>query len=638
MNARQATLINLLLRTDHFIPTADLATDLGCSERTVRTDMYVVNSFLAQQDGIPARIESKRGNGLRIVCSEDARTRIVSAVRLRALEIDDDLDRFCSGIIALMLEPARFTIETLARTLFTNKQRLKDDLGTWETLMEPFGIRIVRNRALSVRGPEGAVRIFLVHHLSQLPPDRLRDRLGMRSEGAGDFAFLKAIASDLEQELRIPFTDNAREQIFLYLQISARRLCLGHGLEASAPSGWNEGAQRDTRGSRPDAPAITRACDRIAATLGVAVPPAERSMLRDIILVSTRRWTPELEHNWQPVERVRHISNALADGVADLVGSKLPTELEKPLAFLVNASMMHRAVGLSVSLPPENIRVARFEHMAMTMRIMRALLDNHALAEFRPFETDYTRIAMLLLGWAERDSRTDHWQVGLVVNCGIEQAYFARNRLERLVDELHVARILTEAEAMELSATDTGLDFLIGFMPIECEMPYVTIGEAVGVEDIARVTETLLRLGLPRLTSGGASIAPDNPAELLLPAENRISARDAIRQLLEERGIWRGQPGRFADIFEACSTEQSGWLVFTVHTADILRTSILFCELTGYVSFVGDRIERAAILAVSPADDLMVPQLASTFRRAMKKAGGADGSAPSGHSAGTLPA
>ena len=635
MNARQATLINLLLHADHFIPTAELAADLGCSERTVRTDMHVVNGFLAQQNGISARIESKRGNGLRIACGEDARTRIASAVRLQALEIDDDLDRFCSGIIALMLEPARFTIETLARTLFTNKQRLKDDLGAWETLMGPFGIRIVRNRALSVRGPEGAIRIFLVHHLSQLPPDRLRERLGARSGNSGDFTFLKAIASDLERELRIPFTDNAREQLFLYLQISARRLRLGHRLETSSLNG-SEGAKPGTRRTRPDAPAIARACNRIATALGVEVPRTERRMLRDIILVSTRRWTPELEHNWQPVDRVRQISDTLAGGVADLVGSALPTELEKPLAFLVNASMMHRAVGLSVSLPPENIRVARFEHMAMTMRIMRALLDNPALAEFRPFETDYTRIAMLLLGWAERDSRTDHWQVGLVVNCGIEQAYFARNRLERLVDELHVARILTEAEAAKLSADDTGLDFLIGFTPVECDMPYVTIGEAVGVEDIARVTDTLLRLGLPRLASSGASISPDDPAELLLQADDRTSARDAIRQLLEERGIWRGRHERFAGIFEACSTEQGGWLVFAVHTADILRTSILFCELTGYVSFVGDRIERAAILAVSPADDAMVPQLASTFRRAMKKAGSAVDPALPGHTASTL--
>ena len=46
MNVRQSTLLRSLLDIEHFTPVAEFARMLGCSEKTVRTDVQAVNEHL----------------------------------------------------------------------------------------------------------------------------------------------------------------------------------------------------------------------------------------------------------------------------------------------------------------------------------------------------------------------------------------------------------------------------------------------------------------------------------------------------------------------------------------------------------------------------------------------------------------
>ena len=68
---------------------------------------------------------------------------------------------------------------------------------------------------------------------------------------------------------------------------------------------------------------------------------------------------------------------------------------------------------------------------------------------------------MLLLSYMDGLSPHDQWRVGLVVNCGIEQVFYARDRLERLIPRMRVARVLTETEVAEIESDPkhSSLDF-----------------------------------------------------------------------------------------------------------------------------------------------------------------------------------
>lgn len=59
MNVRQSTLLRSLLDIEHFTPVAEFARMLGCSEKTVRTDVQAVNEHL-ERGGFASRVGSKR--------------------------------------------------------------------------------------------------------------------------------------------------------------------------------------------------------------------------------------------------------------------------------------------------------------------------------------------------------------------------------------------------------------------------------------------------------------------------------------------------------------------------------------------------------------------------------------------------
>lgn len=73
INRRQANLLKTLVSTTSYLPTATLAGELSCSERTVRNDVAAINAFL-EQNGLAARTASKRGTGIQLNPSPAERT------------------------------------------------------------------------------------------------------------------------------------------------------------------------------------------------------------------------------------------------------------------------------------------------------------------------------------------------------------------------------------------------------------------------------------------------------------------------------------------------------------------------------------------------------------------------------------
>lgn len=121
INRRQANLLKTLVSTTSYLPTATLAGELSCSERTVRNDVAAINAFL-EQNGLAARTASKRGTGIQLNPSPAERERILGLVKERALALDPALDRFYRGILLLICDyNGDYTVESLARAILTNK-------------------------------------------------------------------------------------------------------------------------------------------------------------------------------------------------------------------------------------------------------------------------------------------------------------------------------------------------------------------------------------------------------------------------------------------------------------------------------------------------------------------------------------
>ncbi len=76
MNSRQGALLRALLDAGDYKTSADFGRELGCSDRTVRSDVKALNAFL-EHEGFATRVGRQRGAGLRLALAVGEENRLV---------------------------------------------------------------------------------------------------------------------------------------------------------------------------------------------------------------------------------------------------------------------------------------------------------------------------------------------------------------------------------------------------------------------------------------------------------------------------------------------------------------------------------------------------------------------------------
>ena len=429
INRRQANLLKTLVSTTSYLPTATLAGELSCSERTVRNDVAAINAFL-EQNGLAARTASKRGTGIQLNPSPAERERILGLVKERALALDPALDRFYRGILLLICDyNGDYTVESLARAILTNKQQAQEDHRACNDMLYPYGARIERGHRLTVVGPEEHIRFFVTHSLFELAPTAMKRRVEPQLFGE-DRQFLFDEIEAVERTLDCPFTDNARHELAIYLQVMTLRIRKGKSVPARATA---------------IPPAFAAMLGRIEKHYGITLGSGEKAVVIELFSVAARRWTPDFQDTYTPDRESAHLADDLFRALADRYGARPASHLRKPLAMLFEAGITHRKLDRAIALPPEISWTVRFENMTLFMRLAQLMRDTPSLSSVDLYETDLTRIAMLLLDFMDGIAVSDTWRAGLVVNCGVEQVLFARDRIERLLPFIRIARVIPKA-------------------------------------------------------------------------------------------------------------------------------------------------------------------------------------------------
>ncbi len=576
INQRQAKLLKILLGQAGYTPTVDISDALACSERTIRNDMRAANAFLDEM-GIRAAIVSKRGNGIRIDGDSTQRGQISDIIKERSLSMDAGLDRFYRGMLLLTCDYRhQYTTESLARAILTNKQQAQDDLRTWNELMTPFGAQIVRGRRIEPQ-------LF-----------------------GGNEQFFNDLIAYVERESRTLYTDNARHQLAVYLQIMVLRILKGKevgGYTSAIPVVYDDVA------------------NRIEQHFGIEVSANERGIIRDLFTVSTRRWTPEFQRTYQPTPEAARLTEELFCALGERFGTRPPLHLEKPCAALIEAGQTHMRYERAISLPQENTWTVRYENMASFMRLSEVLRDAPGLSGLNLYQTDVTRLAMLLLSYMDGLSSHDQWRVGLVVNCGIEQVFYARDRLERLIPCMRVARVLTETEVAEIESDPkhSSLDFLVSFDPIKTTLPLCVLSNAIDDADRSRIELLLMKLGCPHALDD-APLAGGLPERELDISHARMLTRTLHAALVED-GLWRGTLSGFSNTFEMLSFTHGPWLLLTVCSQDVAQTGAVHYRVETRVGFTGDRLQHILVLCVAPSDERVLTPATQRFRKLASEAG-----------------
>lgn len=605
INRRQANLLKTLVYATSYTPTSTLAGELSCSERTVRNDIAAINSFL-EQNGLAVRTASKRGTGIQLNPSPAERERILGLVKERALAMNPALDRFYRGILLLICDyRANYTVESLARAILTNKQQAQEDIRSWNEMLYPYGARIERGHRLTVAGPEEHIRFFVTHSLFELAPTAMKRRVEPQLLGE-DRQFLFEEIEAVERTLDCPLTDNARHELAIYLQVMTLRIRKGKTIPARSVS---------------VPPAYAALISHIEAHYGITLGSGEKAVVTELFSVAARRWTPDFQETYTPDRSSAHLADKLFLALSDRYGTRPAPHLRKPLSMLLEAGITHKKLERAIALPPEITWTVRFENMTLFMRLVQIMRDTPSLAQVDLYETDLTRIAMLLLDFMDGLAMSDTWRAGLVVNCGIEQVLFARDRIERFLPFIRIARVIPESEQADGSASLDGLDFLISFDPIETTLPVAVISSAITERDRRYINDTILTIAQHRAQGDGPV---DDPPVRELPQTEEESLRDALHRALTHERMWEGTDEEFLKIFETCSFICGDTLILTYFSHEAGRSASRLYAIDTQIPFRRTRLTHAAVLAVSTSDERALGALSQAFRRKLV----ADGLAP----------
>lgn len=603
INRRQAALLKLLVSSTSYTPTIELARALSCSERTVRNDIQAVNAFL-EKTGIAARTDSKRGNGLKIEIAPAERERVLGLVKEYALAMDPALDRFYRGILLLICDSTQnYTIETLARAILTNKQQAQDDIAAWNEMLAPYGASIQRKRHLAIAGPEENIRFFVAHNLFELAPTAMKRRIEPQLLGP-DREFLYNEIDTVERALERHITDNARHEFATYLQVAILRIRKGHEVPSRAAA---------------IPPVFTRFATNLERHYGVSLRSGERAVIVEVFSVAARQWTPDFQDSYTPSREAALIADDLYRSLGEHYDKRPPAHLYKPLALLIEAGALRQNLHRAIALPLETTWTVHFENMTTFMRICQIIRDTPSLAELSLYETDCTRVAMLLLNFMDDLSVSDAWRVGLVANCGVEQVFFARDRIERLLPFTRVVRVIPEQEQMEGGRALDGLDFLVSFDPIESTLPVALISNAITEEDRRHINDTILSISQQR--AQGEATALDSLTSRELDCNDFESFIVALRLALIEDGLWRGAEEEFRSCFEMATFMCGPTLIFTLFSHEIAQTGSMIYEVDVQVPFWSTRVRHVAVLTVSPTDERILGAVSTTFRRQLVSKG-----------------
>lgn len=606
MNVRQSTLLRSLLDIEHFTPVAEFARMLGCSEKTVRTDVQAVNEHL-ERGGFASRVGSKRGNGIRMVLVHREKGRIEALVADTSIESRPRLERFLHGVLLVTCSPRSYTVDSLARALFTNKQQLQHDMKWWALLMKPFELSMKRQGSLAIEGSEVALRFFIIYSFFKLDARMVKNYIDPMF-AREDTLFLDRIADEAERELGMLLAKNSRQQTSFYLKVMCARLRLGHVLD--------EGS-----GTTPAHPALFKKLkSRFERHLGMPIDDREITLASNFFSCGTWQWSSGGLGAREPSEHSAALADHVGRALEKRFGKAPDGELMRRLSALLESAMIRRDCNLSIPGPLEH--VVKHDNMDSFLLLFDALRGVPELRAAELFSADTTRIVMSLLEYLDQVHTQRVFRVGLVVNCGIEQTAYGKYRIEKLASKIHIVDVITEYDVERPRPGAPQLkdrfDFLISFSPLNCDFPTITISEAIDEQDISRLVASIPLLG-NNLETKLRCI----DMESTLRADSFDVLAHRIHVFLDELGGLNLSDREFADVFSSSYFVTGSLLALPLFGPHVSRTRAVFARVDRFNLF-GTVLTAVAVLQVSEEDRPALSSIVDQFKRILSERGTAE--------------
>ncbi|MBE1555271.1 BglG family transcription antiterminator [Sporosarcina limicola] len=218
ISERQKEILKVLEEQVEWIASAKLGKIIGCSYKTIQSDIKPLGKLLPQG----WEIEKSRGKGLKLKKPLDEGVNI----ELRGTN-EDQLEY---GIVKLLTSGEEYTIQSLSDKIYFSSRTVQSLLQKIEDNLRIYQLKLNR-RPLEIRGPEVLIRLYLY-------------KLGKKI--LGEYQLLKATYKDhdyyvktiksFEKHLGITFYPQPLVNLIFFLDTSISRIKAGYHTEINPSS------------------------------------------------------------------------------------------------------------------------------------------------------------------------------------------------------------------------------------------------------------------------------------------------------------------------------------------------------------------------------------------------------------------
>lgn len=497
LDSRVIRIVRWLLSQDVARSTAELAADLGLSERVVRYRLAAAENFLRSHG---AELSRRRGLGLEVEADATLREQILIDISGRSEEprvyAPDEREHLLLDAL-LWSYPNTISLDRLNEDLEVSKTSARRDLRRCEPWLERMGLPIVRRpgKGIAILGTEQRVRRAMVQLFLEAVPSDVLDELLVENFDAAKLIHVRVPVGLRDRFASLPVRDSfeAIEASPLHARLTAANSALVFALYlAITEARHSEGRPIQLEPGQ---------------FLSLTDHPASDTM-RDLITPMSDQGRPEL-----PVEEIAGLTeymlglDALAADVApgedieplvDLVlaiaGQRLHASLSEDEALRRSLSMhMQRlSIRLRYGLPVHNPLLAevsaRYPDVHVVSVEAAGLLEPVLGTSINDDEVGF--LTMYLSGAMERAHLRPRKQAMVVCPSGMATAWVLVSRLQAEFPELSLAEVVS---ASNYQTTNTkAFDIVISTVPLpEVDAPVAVVSPLLSNSDVRTLLELL---------------------------------------------------------------------------------------------------------------------------------------------------
>ena len=508
MEQRTRDILKLLLQEKNFQTTADIATKLSVSAKTVSRQLPKVEEIL---NAVGLQLEKKSGAGLKVVGSEVKRYAL--AKQLKSNEKRDYTPNERRSIIISKLLSSHEPIKlfALSSAVHVTDSTISNDLDKLEPWFREQGLKLLRKPGLGVSllGDERDLRRAIVRYIYEHVGEEsllnlMQDNLSAEDESvahvskfllelidAGEWRRLEQMIRVTENELGYKLSDNAFLGLVVHLSLAVKRIKNHEAITLDEQTCANV---KDTR----EFAAAKKLAEKISAEIGLEFPASEVCYITMHILGARSRYSSaslgaiSMMDNFRLVTLARQVMKRAAK-----ISGRDIDKNQSLLAGLVN----HLAPSISRMKMHMDIRNPLLDeiktHYPELMSLTRKCVAEVEAEVGEPLPDAEIAYIAMHLGAALSDSEKFlHAVHRVVVACptGMGTSRLLASRLRatfptlQIVDEVPILEINSDYVAAK------DFDFIISTVPIaRADCPVLVVSAALIADDVKKIDAELAR-------------------------------------------------------------------------------------------------------------------------------------------------